>query len=304
MSIVLSPRGPSRTSEPAAAPRLPGRYGDHDQLRCNNVTSTGWVPLSCRRAGAARPPLVEGVPTYMVKPLQDWLRRVLNAGGAFDDLYRDVRLHLRTDDDLWNATGEKLLDVVDAALYWYSQYNPHHEYELAADVEIMLRAGGSAWRVARSGDQLERRVDDTVIEAARTAAKSAKQEASEHLAAAWAAAYSRDPDPDKAYREAVLAVEAVACPLVAPNDPKPTLGKVNGNLRDQAGTWELSITDGTGQPAGIDRLRAMLELLWDGQSRHAGGSNSRRQTKAEGEAAVHLAATLVQWLSTGVLRRK
>ncbi|WP_161557854.1 hypothetical protein [Micromonospora sicca] len=48
----------------------------------------------------------------------------------------------------------------------------------------------------------------------------------------------------------------------------------------------------------------MLALLWKGQSRHAGSPNSRRQSQAEGEAAVHLAATLVQWLAVGVLRRK
>jgi hypothetical protein len=48
----------------------------------------------------------------------------------------------------------------------------------------------------------------------------------------------------------------------------------------------------------------MLELVWHGQSRHAGSANSRRQTQAEGEGAVHLAATLLQRLGSGVLCRK
>ncbi len=101
-----------------------------------------------------------------------------------------------------------------------------------------------------------------------------------------------------------MAVESVVCPLVAPKATKPTLGTVIADLRSQAAKWELSITDGTGQPAAIGRLVEMLALLWEGQSRHAGAANSRRQTQAEGEASVHLAATLVQWLSAGVLRRK
>jgi hypothetical protein len=45
-------------------------------------------------------------------------------------------------------------------------------------------------------------------------------------------------------------------------------------------------------------------MLWKGQSRHAGSANSRQQSQAEAEAAVHMAAALVQWLSTGTLRRK
>ena len=76
------------------------------------------------------------------------------------------------------------------------------------------------------------------------------------------------------------------------------------DLRDQTGRWELAIGDRTGQPAGPARLVEMLALLWEGQSRHAGSPNSRRQNQAEAEAAVHLAATIVQWLTAGVLRRR
>ena len=48
----------------------------------------------------------------------------------------------------------------------------------------------------------------------------------------------------------------------------------------------------------------MLDLLWKGQSRHGGNPNSRQQTQAEAEAAVHMAAALTQWLTAGVLHRK
>jgi hypothetical protein len=49
----------------------------------------------------------------------------------------------------------------------------------------------------------------------------------------------------------------------------------------------------------------MLNRLWTGQvSRHGGGKNSRDQTPEEARAAVHLAATLVQLLSSGALTRR
>ncbi|WP_328851226.1 hypothetical protein OG994_25660 [Micromonospora globbae] len=135
------------------------------------------------------------------------------------------------------------------------------------------------------------------------AARGAGAEAGEHLAAAWSAAYGRQPDPDKAYDEAVLAVGALACPLVCATNPRRTLGTVIRDLRNQSGQWELTLGDKDGLPAGPDRLIEMLALLWDGQSRHAGSPNSRRQTASEAEAALHLAATLVQWLSGGILRK-
>ncbi len=140
--------------------------------------------------------------------------------------------------------------------------------------------------------------------AAAHAIRGAGDEAAEHLRAAWTAVYGRGPDPDRAYDEAVLAVEAVACPLVAPASARSTLGTVITDLRNQSAKWELAIGDSTGRPSGPDKLVEMLQLLWQGQSRHAGAPNSRRQNQAEGEAAVHLAATLVQWLTSGVLRRK
>ena len=89
-----------------------------------------------------------------------------------------------------------------------------------------------------------------------------------------------------------------------PGQPWRTLGTVIRDLGNQKGHWQPALADNIGQPAGPDALIAMLNLLWQSQSRHAGSPNSRRQSQADGEAAVHLAATVVQWLSTGVLSRK
>jgi hypothetical protein len=198
--------------------------------------------------------------------------------------------------------------LIDALLAFVPEksfrYMTEYGSNPVAMLDTFLELAGSAWCVAAERGGLERRVDPTVAAAAQATIADASQEASQHLAAAWSRAYGRDPDPDKAYDEAVLAVEALACPLVCPTNPRRTLGRVITDLNSQSGKWELDFGDKDGKPADPAPLIAMLNLLWQGQSRHAGSPNSRSQTKAEGEAAVHLAATAVQWLHNGVLRKK
>jgi len=49
----------------------------------------------------------------------------------------------------------------------------------------------------------------------------------------------------------------------------------------------------------------MIALLWEGhRDRHAGGPTTALITQPAAEAAVHLAAVLVQWFSSGAVRRK
>jgi hypothetical protein len=124
------------------------------------------------------------------------------------------------------------------------------------------------------------------------------------LRRAWSKAYGLHPEPTTAYREAVLAVEAVACPLVLPLDKGATLGKVLAHLKQGGARWEMALLAKDGG-SGPEPFVALLERLWTGQvSRHAGSEHSRVQTQREAEAAVHLAVLAVQWLSGEVLRRK
>ena len=62
---------------------------------------------------------------------------------------------------------------------------------------------------------LEKRVDSTVEEAARREMEK-QGNAAMHLQSAWHHAYRRNPDPSKAFSEAVKAVEAAARPVVSP----------------------------------------------------------------------------------------
>ena len=208
---------------------------------------------------------------------------------------------------------QDLLDLLDALL----DRIPRSTYRFmtgyggdpVSHLDFMLTSAGSAWRVNSRQDGLERRVDGTVNAAAQATITSS-QAASQHLAAAWTAAYGRRPDPDKSYAEAVKAVEALACPLVLKKKTEQgnaILSDVIGHLRspDGGAKWELLLTDAADNPAPVAPLVEMMGLLMRGhRSRHAGGPNTRAQTQAEAEAAVHLAATLVQWFSTGVLRKK
>ena len=239
----------------------------------------------------------------MVGVLRIWAYDIFNEAYKFtgSDLSDMIKFRLRREAlDLSESSVDELLDVIDALLSWWL---PPGSHEIDALKEI-LTTGGAGWRVNADHKALERRVDVTVTEAVVETIHTTRDEAAEHLAAAWSATYGRHPDPNKAYGQAVLAVEAVACPLVAPRSDRATLGSVIGDLKKQSDHWELVLADRSGQPAEISGAIDMLALLWRGQSRHAGSSNSRRQTQAEAEAAVHLAAVLVQWLTSGVLRRK
>jgi hypothetical protein len=174
--------------------------------------------------------------------------------------------------------------------------------EPLAVLNSLLITGGSAYHYRKG--RLERRVDDATLAAFEHVTATANDEASLHLRRAWQATYGRDPEPSRAYGEAVRAVEAVACPMLLPKDPKPTLGKVIARLRDGPDDWHLVLA-GEQEAAGIAPLQVMLQLVWTAQrSRHAGGPDTRDQLLAEAEAALSLTITCVQWFASGFVKRR
>lgn len=277
-------------------------------------------PLSARLAGLPiDETLHKGVPDWLDAPLREWLGSALNA-----ELGRRVMLRLRLVQEsgrsyvatLLACEQDHLLDVVDVTLQlhhgwvWLANHDPLRRRETDAflkalfELRMVLYDAGSLYDVELSEHRLIRRVDATVRDAADRAVTSAPADAATHLRKAWTAAYGLNPDPTTAYREAVRAVESVACPLVLPAADKPTLGTVLRHLKDAPGKWRIALVDKDDDPD-VTPLTAMIDRLWTGQvSRHGGGRNSREQTQVEAEAAVHLAAILVHWLSTSVLSKR
>jgi hypothetical protein len=137
-------------------------------------------------------------------------------------------------------------------------------------------------------------------EASRTAAenKSAGSAAS-HLHTAWEEIHAFEPDPVKAYSEAIKAVEAAAHAVIEPDNDESTLGTMIRELFDKDSKVSLAISGGR-----VSTLRSMMSLLWFGQtSRHGGQYSTKLETFEQAEMAVHLAVTLVEWFASGKVRR-
>lgn len=216
------------------------------------------------------------------------------------------------------APTEDLFDVVDAILHahaaldeldaWDQPSTTAHSYvDHVVRLDDALTDSGSAFTVDSSVRQLVDRVDPTVAAAVEQTIAAATPTAATLLRDAWNRTYGLHPDPTTAYRDAVRAVEEVACPLVlatAAANNSASLGTVRNHLRDAPGKWQFTLVDKDGDGS-VTPLVAMLDRLWTGQvSRHGGGQNSRDQTREEAQAAVHLAATLVQLLGAGALTRR
>lgn len=158
-------------------------------------------------------------------------------------------------------------------------------------------------RATRTG-----RVNPIVVAAQREAMRSADAygapAASARLAEAWNHAYGLKPEPSDAVADAIAAVEAVAIPVVMPKQHEPQLWKVLGQLKGQPDPWKLALV-GKGGDDSIAPLVAMLERLAGSHlDRHEGGASSGPVTLESARAAVHLAATLVQWFASGAVQRR
>ncbi|MFG3512174.1 hypothetical protein [Streptomyces bobili] len=297
------------------------------------MTTKQWQRLSDREAGL--PPdetLYDGVAPHVEPALRDWIK-----DSATEEFARRVMVNMEivpsyygTDDShreqLSHESTEQLLNIVDCMLYLDVTRAAQAEYERrnartygardpfidpVTSLSDLLNDARSAYRVraAEEGTNagLERIVDVTVTETARQAGEEAeaagRQAAKARLRSAWLKAYDLNPDPGGAYADAIRAVEDVACPMFLPGNTAPTLGAVRAHLAQGGHKYKLVIQDQSATPASVEAVTSMIGLLWYGhRDRHEGGPTSAPITPEAAQAAVHLAATLVQWLSTNVIR--
>jgi hypothetical protein len=285
------------------------------------MSQSGWKRLSARQRTQDAEALFEGVPSHLYLPLIGWCVDESGAGllegaavAARLPLTDTLLGHSYDTDRKQAITGglrgvgeqwpEKLLDLADALLHARYEQNPAVTTRVSVRrLNQLLEMGGSAWRVNRRGNGLERHVDQAVVATvnqAMTAAQQSVPSAGAHLAEAWAQAYGRAPDPTKVYSESIKAVEAASAPVVTPNDLKATLGKIVGEMKKAPGLWTLAIAN-----ASVEVAIQMMESLWTGQTdRHGGVSQTVPVTPSAAEAALHLAATLVHWFTVGAVAKK
>jgi hypothetical protein len=283
-----------------------------------------WVPRSRRddpEAAKEYRALQEGVPPWLTRSLWNWARPFLRASDELGQSFwlgRELariervlgielswRLGVRSAGDSLatqvQTNGELLLDLIDLLLRDLDER--WEAPDLAAELEAFLAQGRSVWRVAERGRQLalERRVDASVTAAAEAAMEAPGSSAGDHLSRAWSKAYGREPDPSAAYAEAVKAVEAAAKPVVTPKDDKATLGKMVSAFRDRSEKWDVVLAAASGFDK-VDVVRLMAEQLWQGHTDRHGRPDPVPVTQEQAEAAVHLAALLVQWFTAGSIR--
>jgi hypothetical protein len=227
--------------------------------------------------------------------------------GYEEEVWRQVavalRLHVdQSPRDFFARRFDKdptlMLDVVETLLEirgWRSD---------GTALRALLESANSAYTLRDDARALELRVAPGVRELVQQAVDGSRNSAGAHLITAWNAAYGRQADPSKAYGEAIKASEAALAPHVSPQNTRQTLGTMIADLRNAPQKWKFAIDATATSTSGVETVLQMMQLLWTGQrSRHGGAAPTRLETADEARAAVHIAAALVQFGSSGALAR-
>lgn len=283
-----------------------------------HVSSETWQPLSARLGGSPIDSTwQDGIPAWIDRAVRDWLqvRLISTHERLFARLHYPGHFDFDNRFSLVDSLNEPdLLDWIDGVLNVHA--TKHREHGLPAsflesdarDLQALLREGHSIWKVSDTFDGLERRQESTVTAAAHRASETARSfgrpASAEHLEKAWRHTYGLHPEPSKAFGEAVLAVEAVAVPAIVPAHAGAHLGHVYGQLSRQGSLYDVVISDRAGNPSSVEPVTQLVGLLWHGHTdRHEGNEPAIPITQEAAEMALHTATTLVQWFSSGCVRR-
>lgn len=267
-------------------------------------------------------PMYEDVPPHLQHPLWNWTHQYINLGvrGHGAKRIRDVANHMRYDFARADAGARYsgMSPETNMGEYIEKRCSTHPEEQLqmiefflglaspsaAEALEEILRLGNSAYAVSTDGKRLEMRIAPEVKAQVEEVIAAAAGSAGDHLTNAWNEAYGREQDPVKAYSESIKAAEAALAPVVSPNDLRATLGTMIGQVRANPQLYAFAIGDGANSD-GVQTVLHLMQALWEGQtSRHAGVNPTREETSAEAQTAVHIAASLVQFGSSGAFARR
>ncbi|MBT2496008.1 hypothetical protein J7E45_10350 [Microbacterium sp. ISL-59] len=260
--------------------------------------------------------LTEEFPSYLREALFRWMARAVNEdrGYVYRNRFIDFQNAARTDlgfrgegllswdnqvlpslRKLDDATFTNLLDYLASTTHFAGGASEH-------PLEKPLSDGGSAWTVTRwhqTKARLVKRVSDGVRKALGEAL-SGTDAASSKLQEAWLDAYGTNPRASVAYSHAVVAVETAALSVIPVGGPDPTLANLFSILEAETPKWRLVLRDSPKAP-GAKSLAMMLRTIWRGHESRHGRPDYADATLEEARAAVILAATLVQWFTSGVV---
>lgn len=187
-----------------------------------------------------------------------------------------------------------LLDVVDYCL----RYGEFHAWGHPEQLKAALLEARSVYTVGFNSDRywelLERQPQELTDLMEQT--MSSRDEASARLTEAWSKCFSRTPDLDAACHAAVQAVEAAAKPVVIPNDPVATLGKIIKAMQAKPEKWVTAADNG------VAVAITMATSVWEDFQRHGGDANPTPMTQELAEMIVHTAVLLVHWFQSGHIK--
>ena len=250
--------------------------------------------------------LIEGVPDGLRPSLLSWakmqyssygptfadeakvghLERTINRElvlGGKRELLSELERRLAADDEL-------LLDAADVALTWASEPQ-------VARLEAFFVEARSTYSIGVDEDDvymIQLRQPEELSRLIETEATQSGRQA-EHLRIAWGKCFGLHPDLNEACTEAVKAIEVAAKPVVTPDDPLATLGKMIGAIRLKPEKWE---TD-SGFDGSVQTVLAMMDMVWKGQLRHGDEDAPLEVSQEAAEMTVHTVVLLVSWFRSG-----
>lgn len=277
--------------------------------------------------------LHEGVPDWMAVGYWDWVKRQLSSQVYFGDrsgryiipntalieqMGQVLQLSLSPvrlskyemsrakegEDKVRKVVAELRLqdDELKIADYLLA-FGPNSGHDA---LDALLQRSKSAYTVGKRLGKpgLVRRVPIGVQEAADSVMGRAGL-AGVRLSKAWEELYGLNLNASEAYRQAILAVEDAAVPVVSPNHGAATLGTVLSQIENQK-DWQLPMHREHAKAPSSDVVMGMMRLLWHGQHDRHGGQPSAPGNVSVDEAtvAVSLAVTLVNLFDAGLVQRQ
>ena len=232
--------------------------------------------------------------------LRERFQVMMSKDFGFAGSYEGTIDFYRLQDGVQQMTDDELANLLDYVLFNLTEPN-QRDKKLEA-LNEWLRLASSKWTAqvldANRPGLVE--VLPNGVQAIAEGVAAAAGTASDVLLSAWRKAYGVNPDPSSAYHRAVVAVETAALQVVKVSKPDATLANVFTQLENQS-KWSAILHSNEKAPA-VETIAKMMRMLWRAQTDRHGKEDYEGVSLPESRAAVLLAATLVGWLLTGVLR--